>query len=840
MSPNFGPLLFLLSCNKPQIDPIFPKHSDWQLEWASALHITSELLAIQNSPIPKAPPKTWTSLENHQAFSVLPIPIQAKSTILAKWHPKSVDILTEIPPDCIAGTLQSDQHPPIEFTSDKSGALRMSLEIQRSIQKLNLEIHCETQWHRSQSILRKNSQELPQIWLSPQWQQNQQNQVTLSHAQGQTMTVEFRRLGQHKDPSHPQNAIIGFGENGDWQTLGEKTITAPFEAWNLNITPSMSTMGELKISLHHDAFTESYTHVIRPADQIWVLPTEPTQLDEQVNIQVWMNHNLHPIVRLSLQSANHQSSQALIASTKMNNFFRFFPMDSGWHHLEFLMGTGETHVDFQVFDIQEDTLFAPNNASSQTIPTLPADSPSTESPSLTILHAPTFLRLQDQILIEKIEKDHLIQKAIRAEHLEQQDLPSKIILSPNDRIWMIDQIATVVNQSQNIPITVPQNGYPTYLSTDNQIHDRRITQLFMHLFEGHHPEQDSEFIYQVALLWDGLASRNLPWLDAVLQRSKEDLQYLEELYQSSLWQELEPLHYTKITWALFIAEQKGLKPSTRLLKGSIDTLCRTKDESKASVMTDHLLYLLSQSDWRYLQCGEGTPLCAQPTYQAQCQAIDDAIQLGLQEKTLPQFSNHLDWFLEWMVWEKEANSLQRYSKVSLRLLQNSTLIDRGLLHNWQLHNLTSKLDANTDNYHLQIQGMGRVYWALWQIQPQQRVFYSNHPNALSIERMLLNHQEQSIAANKLRKGEEIIIRHHIKGAPNQRFSIVRFAASGLGHQQNGPMESFWIQSDEDGEALWDEKTYVEFEGQFSLPGIHLSDGSHFANSEDWILETTKL
>ena len=843
---TFFPLIFI-SCPKPTHqakDISSPKILEWQVS-------SSEFVALEA-------PTTQVSQQG----------------ILSHWEDEEVHVIANTP--CHAHSkitaevtsFTNKELLRLESTGNSFGELSISFPIHRVKRDIHLRLSCnldsENDWQITHR-LQRNERPFPQLYSPVKWHAKKENSICFLDATQGYIELDYRRLGEIQDD---EGFHIGIGEQGEWQTLMRAHIHKPLECIQLEPTETFSAPLEMRLRLRKDGIERELRRIVTPKPSIWVSAPQKLEQGKKALLQIKVdNPSAFSLIDLKIKTGKTQTSYKIPLSKQGTVTLPFQPTSGGFHQVIASFGKVTTQTAFWVEEKQAFTLSPasklPKNEedfhwlllSTHKLPEY--DEHATPFRATMRVHTPPFLRLGDQAKQTNLSWD---ESAGLTEEIEllpigvfDETFPVPLFLSPSDDISLQVGTERLYEQSslQNFELSI--SSQPYYLTTDSNFSAPLISDLLSDLLAPHHPKTDAHFIQRTALAWNSLAAPKAPWFDLILERAKENLEWLTVWQENNGWGN--PEVDLLVIHALMEAQNAGLSPKTSFLFAGIDYLCSGGESPRWA----HLRWKLTQSQTDLYSCEEiAEPLWNEAWKEKQIshpQTPEDweifllekihnnESLVDLTDRIAPFYQDIPDnpW-LEFAIWSWEKHRYQSYHNLRLSVSSQNETLHKGLFHTWQRKNIFARFEAlpETPPISLQVDGIGSLHWGLWQFLPKQRPPQSTEDFA--INRRLLQFDQQEASLSDLHLGETLFLEHEIQGKPNQKLLLSIFPPANLLIFEEAAQEAQGVIHkeiilDSVGKATLQMPVLNYLSGSFQFPASQIQKNDMIAHSGDWIIQS---
>ena len=833
------PLLFI-SCPKPNRSPSdssIQKHLEWTISVGDfiSLDITSE--TTQGS----------------------------QKGIMSYWKKEDVDIIANTPcSSTVLATIQSSSGKELqrlEQAPNSFGEISFTFPVHRTKRELTIALQCETEvekdWQVRHPIVR-NQDPLPQLYSPAQWNAKAENSICFLDAVQGYIEVDYRRLGEREDS---EGFHIGVGEQGEWQTLMRTHIYKPLECIALKPTETFSTPLEMRLRLRKDGLERELRRIVTPKPSLWVSAPKTLEQGKEGTLLIRVdNPSGFSLIDLQIIGGKTELHHKVPLSKEGLITIPFLPNSTGFHQIIASFGKVKTQASFWVEPKQQsfvlsssaklpkkDENFHQLLLSSHKLPEY--DEHATPFPPTTRVHVPSFLRLGDQAKQVILHWDEAITETtelLPEAHFED-DFPIPILLSPSDNISLQLGTERLYDQSSTQEFSLPISAQPYYLTTDARFSTPLISNLLSDLLAPHHPKTDAHFLQRAAVAWDSLATQQAPWFTLILERAKENIEWLELWHSKNGW--ADPETNLLVIQSLIEAHHAGLTPKTSFFFEGIEYLCSGGESPRWA----HLRWKLEQSQLDLFSCEEiAEPMWARqeishPQTREEWEIF--LLQRAHSKTSLTEMTDRLapfyqnipdDPWLEFAIWNWEKYRYQSYHNLRMSVTSSQELIHKGLFHTWQRKNIFARFEIlpETPPITFQVDGIGSLHWGLWQFIPQQRA--PSAQERLSISRRLLHFDQQEVSLSALELGETLFLEHHIEGEPNQSLLLSIFPPANLiifGKELSQGIIRKEITLDQTGQVTLQMPVLNTLSGSFQFPASQIQKNDMIAHSGDWIIQS---
>jgi hypothetical protein len=802
----------------------------------------------------------WNVSSVDPLFESIPNKQDSTQDILSYWHAELIEILAKTPCSSdVSIEVKSYSGKILEHstqTPNSFGEIQFTVPVHRVKKEVVLTLHCvkdsDNTWHTEQR-LRRNQTPLPKIYSPKTWQVSEENTICFLDALQGSINIDFRQLGRQQDE---EGFNIGVGEQEEWQELLDGRLHQPLQCIDLKPSTIFSDPIELRLRLKKDGLEQEMRRIITPKPSIWV--STPKSLEQGANIFLELKVDSpsdFSLIDLQIQNGPHTKSYKIPLSDQGLASIPFQANSSGFYQIIASFGKVRTETSFWV---QPKQLFATKTA--KTIPwlfspqTLPEYTEhSTPFPYVQRVLSPEFLRLGDKAKEETFtwdQKTGLSQTTIDlpSAHFQKQ-FSFPILLSPADEISIISGTERINHiPTQQIFQIVPSEQ-PYYLTTDSGFSTRLILDLLSEISEPHHPITDAHFLQRASLAWTSLAIQKAPWFELILNRSKENLQWLEAWQQEHGWQD--PNTDWLVIHSLLQASRAGLSPKTTLMFSALEHLCTTHDSPK----WQHLRWDFQKIDWNIQSCQKtalpiwkNKPISDPQTEEEWTiwllKQISSGRDLSLLEGKMARFylERPQDPWLQFAFWLWEQQRYQSYHNLRISLKSDTETLGTGFFHTWQRRTIFEHIESSSDEFplKLQVKGVGSLHWGLWQFTPTQRPLSSTNPQDLKCSRRLLNSNQEEISASSLKRGDTLYLEHKIKGLPMEPLILQVFPPANLIFLNEEIAQGIIFKEiilDKNGEATIQMPVLSFLSGSFQFPASQIRKHDIIAHSGDWLLHS---
>ena len=829
--------------------------------------------------------------------------------VIAHWERQMIHLLvrTTCRSEEVTWTFLSASSAVIEsgvLNSSPNGTIQWSTDINTTRQFLKLQLHCST-GSREYTLQRSASNNI-RMYGENVWKTEAQNAILLTGAEGAQITVWGRPIGRRV---WQDKYRIGVGQELEWIQMFQANLTKPIEPLSFLIDDAFQQPYDVLLQVTSEESTQVFEVLLLSSDTvIGIQSPHFSAINDELSVQLLVDALVdeatlpekatvtvstateHLLLPVPLSSGEGETTVALksggivhlVASVGNNRSETYVFVDGdslnkqptavSFPSATYIDGLSrEAHIDNNVtsgllYQHSVDTISINTKKGQQSITpiqltdksfSLPASLPPVSSfQSEAIIHHPSFVRLGDHLLVEKLTWDvnQLHQQRIKTVansllplRVESRKIP--VLLSHSDAIALHSQQDKLHNSSKRVALSFPASTSPYYITTEPHYSDDLLLSLLEETHRPHDVVQDAVFLQKAALVWDSIATRKAPWLNQILTRAKENVEFLiAQQHQDGHWGN--PTQDWLIVHALLLAGEQGLISSSRTIQKASSYICA----QPISPAVLHIQHLYRHSIWNTFSCGLTTESDVHPIWRAlwgeetfvlEADTELSPLQLGAVLQYYAQhkpYASVLTSFMDRAVqmtdpwvqiswWILHKSRQEKYTNLRLYEYDDGRGIASGLFHTWQRQNLFSVIDSpEASSRDLLIKGSGTLNWSVWHFSPQRRA--SIQHSTCSVDRWLANDRGIPIDEEDIRQGETIYIVHAAKGKPHQTATLLIFPAAGLSHQRQGDRQEATLTLDEDGSVLQMDRVIAQFQGSFQFPASLLYCGEEQARSQD--------
>ncbi len=677
---------------------------------------------------------------------------------------------------------------------------RIAIDLPPYINDFKLLITCadtsvETSWTRNVSL------PIPTLY----WKQSTDGSFETILHNGQSLSIHIAIQ------QHPYD---------DWQELIALPASHPLEMWSLPILKTKQirlTLMDGKTALfEHDSATF----------RSWIEPGTTFSSDNPIRIEL--------VERIMTQV--HIPVHDVQSTDFYRKHLEYTPTVKGLHWLEQSTVHNTSLDPFWVYDGVwnwfDTPIWETSNVHHLFTVRAPLDAQN---------HIP-FLRWNDTILLESRSwQDGVVKSSSQWVHgTPYQDATHPLLISPEDQLHYHTDTLSLLNSHlttdvHTIDVLSTIDSSQQFFRTGVQANDDRLSSLLPFIFTPLTPQQSARILHSIALFWNPLHTRDLPWFQELLNTANQAQQMLEGLSDTD-WNALDVETRLFIVWASLVADNEGLSPSSKMMRRNLDWLCSldNTETDDTAMLVSHLRWMITQSYWKHRSCNNTHPIniIDHPSAKPHIKTIESTLKESWERQSLAILSPDASEWMHWILLEQEQHFKERYVNLNLSLHSESTS-DRGLFHEWQIRPLKTTLDTSRTTG-LSVKGIGRLYTSVWV--PTSTSFADHNGVYVQVQREIFTAEGAPLNPQECEQGQRIQIQTRVRTTPNTQFCIRQWNAVGLANHHMTESH-FCTTSDANGQWSQTTHTHVVFEGRFRLPSTFVATKNDSAHTKTTWFET---